>query len=114
MWTSFVLNLHGEWSEVADECTGPLSLSELRLNLGNKSQFQHGKHLSHAKSISPTRKMAMPFNISGCLPSKLASAHLCEMLSDERGLSQESLAERAGLHRNCIGGVERLERNNAH
>lgn len=44
-------------------------------------------------------------------PLKLAFGKSIRTLRESRGYSQEELAERAGLHRNYVGGIERGERN---
>lgn len=44
-------------------------------------------------------------------PLRQALARNLRYLRGERGLSQEELADRAGLHRTFVGAVERCERN---
>lgn len=44
-------------------------------------------------------------------PLRQALARNLRDLRGERGLSQEELADRAGLHRTFVGAVERCERN---
>jgi len=45
------------------------------------------------------------------MPLRQALAGNLRHLRGERGLSQEELADRAGLHRRFVGAVERCERN---
>lgn len=59
-----------------------------------------------AKTISPhpVRRPKSP-------KSRHILAANLRRLRKERGLSQEALADRAGLHRTYVGSIERSERN---
>lgn len=44
-------------------------------------------------------------------PAREALAANLRKMRHERNLSQEALADLAGIHRNYLGGIERCERN---
>lgn len=44
-------------------------------------------------------------------PELAAFGHAMRIVREQRGFSQEKLAEKACLHRTYVGGVERGERN---
>lgn len=45
------------------------------------------------------------------VPARVRFAHRLRLQRQDRGLSQEELADRAGVHRTYVGSVERAERN---
>jgi len=45
------------------------------------------------------------------VPARARFAQRLRLQRQDRGLSQEELADRAGLHRTYVGAVERAERN---
>jgi transcriptional regulator with XRE-family HTH domain len=61
-----------------------------------------------APTSSPQRA---PTTVWGPIDGRAILASAITQLRLRRGWSQEFLAERAGIHRTCLGSVERGERN---
>jgi transcriptional regulator with XRE-family HTH domain len=53
----------------------------------------------------------MRVNTDSSNPARQALAANLRKMRSERNLSQEALADLAGIHRNYLGGIERCERN---
>lgn len=62
------------------------------------------------KQISRSDAVPAP-GIPETLRGRLILARNMRQLRRQQGLSQEGLAERAGIHRTYVGSVERCERN---